>query len=331
MNTENLLGLIYRIDYIGDISEIRGLSYGGSKRYTTYWNWDTYYGSPSTKGCIKCKIWKEQSKFYPEQFVKTIIKYVYNTSITSLVEEEQIYLRSVSDNIVADPKWLNNSIPRIGAFPEYKFTPETMSAREVKRKKTCLDTFGFECGIIDIKKRKATCMKLYGVDHFAKTEQGRQLRRERLLKYFGAMTAEERKAHGQKSLQNRTLEGIRSGIEKMKITKSAWSKEKKQSVEDKRFEKWQKLYYNHTPERQALLKERCRLASRKSKQLSITLRFLSDNRIESKFILEWLDYGFARDGIMYRVKDNSKQPLYSRTRKEWIVIEHAEFLRRYFD
>ena len=61
----------------------------------------------------------------------------------------------------------------------------------------------------------------------------------------------------------------------------------------------------------------------------MTLQFLSDNRVESKFILEWIAYGFARDGIMYRVKDKSDKPLYSRTRKEWIVIKCAEFLRRY--
>ena len=48
---------------------------------------------------------------------------------------------------------------------------------------------------------------------------------------------------------------------------------------------------------------------------------LDNNTIQSNYLNYWLSLGYARDGIMYRIKSNNlNKPLFSRTLKKLIRI-----------
>lgn len=317
-------GFIYQIDYIGDHPLIKGCSYAGSKKESQAHKWDQYFGSPSKIGCVRCAAWKLESKKHPHLFVKTIVRDVMQHE--SIIECEVEYLRSVSGDIVADSKWLNSAIPRIGAFPEFHFTSDQMCMREQKRKATMLKKIGFEHNFQDTEKMKLAIHSKYGVENINQRPKNKLRNSLHKKQYFANMTEDERKTHGLKSLKGRDPVNVQRGIEKQKQTKHNWSAEYKQELESKRREKWQQAIDSHTPEKRAEISSACKHASTMlRKQYYITLEYIDSGKIESKFLNDWLRDGFARDGIMYRIKANSKDPLYSRTQKMWVrVVSHEK-------
>jgi hypothetical protein len=314
-----IIGFIYRIDYKGDNIVIKNCSYAGSKRITNKTNWDSYFGSPSTKNCIKCKTWKLESKKNPQDFHKQIIKYVDETE--NLIFEEIKFLRSVSDNIIKDLNWLNNSIPRLGAFPEFIFDQQTMSLREEKRIKTTLKNKGIKYAFLDKAKAKQTCLERYGVDHQNKRKESKDKNAQHKKVYFGSMTPEDKKLHGLKSKLGRDAQNVKNGILKTKQTKNQWSNEYKEYIENKRKIKWFKSVNNRSEADKKIIFEKYKFASKKlRKQYYITIEYMQTGDIKSLFLNDWLNLGFARDGIMSRIKKNLSLPLYSRTLNIWIKI-----------
>ncbi len=152
------------------------------------------------------------------------------------------------------------------------------------------------------------------------------IRRAKCTKnYFNGLTHEELKQHGAKSLAGRHPENIRRGKQKELITKSKKSIEEKERLESERFMSWKKTYYNRTEEDKKITSIKCAIASAKRPQYFITIEKLNTGIIESKFLNEWLRDGYARDGIMYRIKGNKlNTPLYSRTLKHTIIIKKVE-------
>ena len=318
------IGFIYRIDYIGNHSLIKGCSYAGSKKESQLHKWLKYFGSPSKKNCEKCLAWKMESKKNPQLFVKTIIRDVYPHE--SIVACEIEYLRSVSDDIVSDERWLNSAIPRVGSFPDFKFSSNEMASRETKRKSTMLERTGYEHNFQNTSKMKAAIYEKYGVENINQLPEYRMRNSAHKKKYFTNMTEQERKAHGKKSLQGRDPEKVKLGAEKQKQTKMEWPLEYKQALESNRRIKWQNTIDSHTPEKRAEISNICKYASTMlRKQYYITLEFLESAKVESKFLNDWLKDGFARDGLMDRIKINSHKPLFSRTLKLWVkVIAHTK-------
>lgn len=317
---ENKIGFVYRIDYTGQNPIIKGLSYAGSKKFSSKLKWEKYFGSPSKKGCILCSEWKKESKINPQYFQKQIIKYVFEGE--SVVQAEIDYLRQVSTNIILDNKWLNSSIPRIGAFPEFKFSEEELKQREEKRKRTILDKTGNIHGnLINIEKRRNTCMEKYGVSHFNKTETGRKNTSIRKRKYFSSMSEEDKKAHGLKSLKGRSPENVKIGAMKAVITKNNFEHNKKIEIQEKRKASWYKSLENRDPDHHKIVCEKYRHNSYfYQKNSYVTIEHLENNSIESRFISEWDKDGFGRCGINNRIKNKSLKPIFCRKNKKWIRV-----------
>ena len=312
-----VIGLIYRIDYIGENTILKNCKYAGST--TRLDKWSGYFGSPSTKGCIKCKMWRQLSKSRPEDFKKIIITEVFQGE--SITQKEAEYLKSVSNDIIADKEWLNASIPREGAFPQYSFTKEKMQERETKRKYTTYKKTGFEYGFLDIEKRRNTCNERYGVSNYNQLDTQKLKNSLHKKKFFSQMSKEDKKLHGLKSLTNRNELNVKIGVEKCKKTKSTYTAEKKNQIEVSRYKKWCEKYYNRSNEEKAQTSKKCTIASTMlRKQYYITIHNHTSNTCESKFLSEWLKCGYARDGIMDRIKNNSKEQLFSRTTKQIISI-----------
>lgn len=147
-------------------------------------------------------------------------------------------------------------------------------------------------------------------------------RSERCKAYFASLTPEQLKFHGQKSLRNRNPNNIKFGIEKAKQTKHSKSAHVKQQIEQKRRINWEQKYYNRSEIEKQQTSIKCSIASKRKKSYFITIKFLDTGEIISDFLPILITrYGFARDGIMYRIKSNNIQkPLYSRTVKKTIVI-----------
>ena len=146
-----------------------------------------------------------------------------------------------------------------------------------------------------------------------------------MKKFWSSLTRAERLAIGKKSQQNRTLEGVAAGIVKRKKTWNQKDVFEKQRIEMQRFAGWKLALENRTDNQAEKLSYICKHASTQlRRQYYITLKDLSTNTIETKFLLDWIKDGFARDGIMHRIKNNSSEPLYSRTTKRQIVILHWE-------
>lgn len=152
------------------------------------------------------------------------------------------------------------------------------------------------------------------------TEERRSKHRKNVIKYFSSMTDQQRKEHGQKSLKNRTLNGVKEGAEKQKITKSKWSADKKAKIEHKRRQKWEKSYYNKTADEKKLTSQKCKHASLKRHMYFIT--YYENNIKKSGFLKDIIDSGYARDGIMYRIsgKVDLHKPFKSRTTGNTISI-----------
>lgn len=321
---KNCIGFIYRIDYTGNNEIIKNLSYAGSKRITSKLKWGSYFGSPSKKDCIKCLEWKKESKSFPENFHKQIISFVYENE--SITEKEIEYLKTISTDIVNDEKWLNHSIPRIGGFPEFKFDEDSMKKREIKRKNTVLLKTGHEHGyFIDINKRKNTCLKRYNVDNYNKTEKAKTNNSNHKKQYFGLMSDEQKRNHGEKSLKARKIENVITGSLKSTITRNNFDQNKKDEIEKKRKEHWYKSISNRTEEKKKYISE---IYSQNSKffqkQLYVTIKHVDTGIIESDFIKNWIHRGYARDGIRDRIKHNSKKILFSRKcKKNIIIISHT--------
>lgn len=327
-NDTNIIGFIYRIDYKGSNEILQGMSYAGSKKISSKINWEKYFGSPSNKNCAKCAAWKIESKLNPNDFEKKIVKYVYENE--SIIQSEIEYLKKVSSNIIKDEKWLNTSIPRINAFPEYTFTKEEMHERELKRKNTLIEKYGSEHGHLNnMENRKKFLLKKYGVDHFNKLESSKLAVSKHRKLYFQNLTEEEKRLHGQKSLRNRNYENVLKGAKKCTETKKNFSIERKIEIQNKRKSNWYKSLKERSPSKIKEISEKLSYIGKLSqKQLYVTMEFLDNNKIESKFILDWINDGFARDGISDRIKNNSLKPLFSRTTKKWIrIISHKKISR----
>lgn len=283
---EDVIGFIYRIDYMGDCDVIKGTSYGGSKKITQTHRWEKYFGSPSKLNCERCEAWKRESFQNPHLFNKQIISYVYANE--SIAEKEAEYLRIVSDDIVNDPKWLNTAIPRKGAFPEFKFTSEQMAERERKRQQTVLEKTGTKNGILDdVEKRKQFTYAKYGVEHYNQLPQAREHASKHRKEYFGSLTADERKAHGQKSLANRAPENVERGRQAGMLTKKMFSEEKKRDIENRRRAKWEKAVSSMSFEKKQSVSDRCKFASNFLRPLRyITIEF-KDSHKEADYFKEW--------------------------------------------
>jgi hypothetical protein len=153
------------------------------------------------------------------------------------------------------------------------------------------------------------------------SDEERSLRSLNTKKYFNGLSKEELKAHGKKSLAGRTERGKQVGIKKQLRTKKAKSEHEKAKLEKKRYISWSKSYYSRSDKDKAITSKKCQIASKKRPQYFITIQYLDDGLIQSKFLNEWLNEGFARDGIMDRIKSkNISKPLYSRTTKKNISI-----------
>lgn len=151
------------------------------------------------------------------------------------------------------------------------------------------------------------------------------IKRQNMKKYWSSLTHEQRLAVGEKSKQNRTAEGVAAGIIKRKKTWEQKDVSVKQRIETQRFNNWRRSLNNRTEEQNRKLSQTCKYASTQLRpQYYITLKDITTGVIETKFMLDWIKDGFARDGIMYRIKSNSHEPLYSRTTKRQIVIVHWE-------
>jgi hypothetical protein len=329
MNDNKVIGFIYRIDYIGSNDKIKGLSYAGSKKTSSKLKWESYYGSPSKKNCEKCEAWNVESKINPNDFKKEIIKEVYEGD--SITKNEIEYMKSVSNDIKNDPKWLNAAIPRLGAFPEFVFSESEMKKREIKRKNTIKKMTGNENGsIINIEKRRKTCIAKYGVSHFNKTETGRKNTSIRKKKYFSSMSEEERKAHGQKSLQGRDPKKSKITAQKGAETRKNFSEEKKIEIQNKRKEKWYAALKNRNEEQHKIICEKYRHNSYfYQKNLYVTLENLENSIIESKFVKDWESMGIPRDSIQRRIKNNSKAPIYSRKNNPTFRVLNHCYMSRY--
>lgn len=288
MNEREIIGVIYRIDYKGNNPTILNKSYGGSKMLTSPSSWDKYYGSPSKRGCIKCETWKIESKINPVDFEKHIIDYVYSDE--SISEKEAQYLKSVSPDIVNDGKWLNSAVPRAKGFPEFRFTPEEMEQREMKRKQTLEEKTGSSIPRIfsDIDYRKQCTLEKYGVDHISKLPHMRDHVSKHRKQYFDSLTPEEKKLHGMKSLMNRKKENVIAGTEKGKLTKQNFSEEKKQDIESRRRESWNKAVAEMTPAKKQEISDRCKYASNFLRPLIyVYIEYKDSNTIESDFLKNW--------------------------------------------
>jgi hypothetical protein len=201
-----------------------------------------------------------------------------------------------------------------------------MIEREKKRKSTMLKKTGFEHNFQNTDKMKASMYRKYGVEHVNQLPEYKLRNSIHKRKYFANMTEEERRAHGLKSLSGRDPANVKAGAEKQKLTKQSWSAEYKRALESNRRIKWQHAIDSHTPEKRAEISSICKHASTMlRKQYYVTIEFLESKKIETKFLNDWLTDGFARDGIMSRIKTNSAEPLFSRTLKLWVrVVSHTK-------
>lgn len=148
-----------------------------------------------------------------------------------------------------------------------------------------------------------------------------QNRSENTKKYFQSLTPEQLKEHGKKSLQNRSKNNILAGKISRKITNSNKSVKEKQDIEARRYSKWRQSISTHTSEKKLEISNKCKFASKQlRKQYYIKIKNLTTNEIKTQFLNDWLADGFARDGIMDRIKSNSTNSLYSRTIKQWVQI-----------
>lgn len=329
MLNEKIIGFIYRIDYTGDNPKLKGLSYAGSKKISSKLKWNNYFGSPSKKGCEISIEWKMESKRNPNTFKKSIIKYVYEGE--SLVQNEIDYLKSVSEDIKKDEKWLNHSIPRLGSFPECEFSPEERKEIFQKRKKTIFEKTGKEYGeFLNLEKRKNTWEKIYGVDHPNKTEDAKKRNASHKKEYFSKMTPEERKLHGKKVLEGSTPESRKIGSIKSAITRSQFSKEKKKEIDNKRKESWKISIENRSEEkRKKFLEHNKYISEYCTKRVYVTLKIVEDNVIKSGFLIDLTKEGFGRTGISNCIKRKLDRPVYCRKiKKHVLVLNHMMISRK---
>lgn len=143
-------------------------------------------------------------------------------------------------------------------------------------------------------------------------------------KYFNSLTPEQLKQHGQKSLINRDPFRVRMGTLQANITKSNKPLSEKKRLEEQRFLSWKKAYYSRSIEQKKITSAKCAIANSKKLQYFITIYNLNTGITDAKFLIDWIKDGYARDGIMCRIKNNSSEVLFSRTKKQHIQIINAE-------
>jgi len=142
--------------------------------------------------------------------------------------------------------------------------------------------------------------------------------------FWESLSKDERKKIGKKSASNRTKENIINGAKKQKITKSSFSKEKKKEIEEKRFLKWAKTYYSRGEKEKKQTSKKCSIASYKKPMYYIN--YLENNIEKNSWLLDMTKQGYARDGIMYRIKGkvDINKPFKSRTTGNVIQILNYE-------
>lgn len=140
------------------------------------------------------------------------------------------------------------------------------------------------------------------------------LRRSIQMKEFWKkLTPDERKEMGRLSAANRTFQGKLRGSIKQKNTKRNFSDEKKQEIEKRRFDKWKESYSNRDDKQKEITSKKCSKASYKKSMYFI--QYKENNIIKNNWLIDMINYGYARDGIMYRItgKVEFSKPFKSRT------------------
>lgn len=155
-----------------------------------------------------------------------------------------------------------------------------------------------------------------GIPGIIMSENQRSQRSAWMKRYFSKLTPEQRKAHGIKSLQNRTPEGKERSKRKFRQFIDSLTPEQKVSIEQKRYEKWSKAYYSRSLEQVKETQQKCKKASLRKSQYKICLQNITTNQTDTMFLVEWLSAGLAKDGIMDRVKKKDfATPFVSRKNK----------------
>jgi hypothetical protein len=143
-----------------------------------------------------------------------------------------------------------------------------------------------------------------GIPGIVMSDDQRKMRSLWMKKYFSKLTTEQRKAHGAKSLQNRTVEGKEHSKQRFKQFIESLTPEQKITIEQKRYENWCKSYYSRDLHQINETRQKCREASLRKSQYKICLHNATTKQTETLFLVEWLCRGLAKDGIMDRVRKN---------------------------
>ena len=146
-----MIGFIYLVKYIGHNELIKGKKYIGSRK--CYGNWESYLGSP-VSCCDVVTIWRNELKSNPDSFKRTILKEIYDTDV-DLYHEEDLVMKEHNVSIIKESEWINRSYPIIGGMNS------PLRSNEEKE--------------IMVSKRRGTLVSKYGVDHYSKTPEMREL------------------------------------------------------------------------------------------------------------------------------------------------------------
>lgn len=141
-----------------------------------------------------------------------------------------------------------------------------------------------------------------GIPGIIVSEEQRNQRSLWMKRYFSKLTPDQRKAHGIKSLLNRTPEGKERSKIKFKHFIESLTPDQKASIEQKRYMKWAESYYSRSVEQVKKTQQKCREASLRKSQYKICLYNIDTKQTNTMFLLEWVSMGLAKDGIMDRVR-----------------------------
>ena len=142
--------------------------------------------------------------------------------------------------------------------------------------------------------------------------------------YFKKMTTAELLAHGRKSLAGRTPEGEITKRVKFRQHVDSLTPERKREIEGRRRAGWDVTYFNRSINDRAVTSSRCAEASLRKSQFYVTLRCVEDDTSYSMFMIEWMQSGLAKDGIMDKIRANDFiNPFRSRKNKNHYIVSSA--------
>lgn len=145
-----MIGFIYMVEYIGSNDKLTGKRYIGSRK--CYGDWESYLGSPIST-CDVVSLWRKELNANPTDFKRTILKGVYDADV-DLYQEEYSAMKEYGVIIASDSEWINRSYPIVGGMNSPLISAEDKERMEAKRKETLINK--------------------YGVEHYSKTDAGRQ-------------------------------------------------------------------------------------------------------------------------------------------------------------